>query len=180
MSQERPTGKPLPSGRGAVTYWHVVQTKPQGELKAADELEAIGLPTLAPSYVRVSQHSRRRVERKEPHMRRYIAVAADTETVIWREIGKAKHVTRPLMAGERIARLRPREVDGMRGWEGVQPAQERGPTYRLGQVVRVTEGPFLGFSGPLAHIGKAIARVELQYLGAMREIPVPISAVEAA
>lgn len=159
-----------------MTVWHVVTTAPQGEFAAERELNAAGLQTMLPSYSRVSQHSKRRVERQEPHMRRYIAVAADCETVLWRECKKAKHAQRPL---GRLRKGEATRVEEMANIDMAAPADAPGRGFKAGQIVRIAEGPFIGLSGPIAYVGSDVAKVELQLFGRITEIPVDFSVIEA-
>ncbi len=162
-----------------MTQWFVVTTVPQGEIKAAAELQSAGLATMAPTYKRASRHARRLIERTEPHLRRYVCVAADTETVIWRESTKAKHVARPLThASGAIARVRAHEVDRLAVLDGVSPDKDSGPRLIVGHVVRITDGPFIGFTGPIVYLSSEVAQVELQMFGAARRVPIAVESLE--
>lgn len=166
--------------------WFVLTTKPQGEFRADEELRAAGLQTMMPSYTRRISRNMRNTKREavrfEPHMRRYICVAADSETVIWREAKAAKHVSKPLMAGQSIARLKEPEAARVEAMDETDPEARDGTPvhgFKVGQTVRIAEGPFIGLSGPIAYVGADVAKIELSLFGRITEIPAKFSIIEA-
>jgi transcription antitermination factor NusG len=162
-----------------MSFWAVATTKPQAERRARGELEAAGLAVMAPTYQRVSRHARRTIERTEPHLRRYLVVKVDDEAVVLRAIRGAKHASKLLMSGDRIARLKPGEAERVEALQGIEPSKPPAHQLRRGQVVQILEGPFSGWSGPIVYCNDETIKIALQIMGKPAEIPCSPAAVRA-
>ena len=66
--------------------WYVVHTRPNGELRAAHNLERQGFKTYLARYIKERRHARKVERIQQPLFPRYVFVNLDTDTDRWRSI----------------------------------------------------------------------------------------------
>ena len=163
--------------------WYAAYTQPHGEAKALEHLERQGYSVYLPRHRRWVRHARRRTLVSRPLFPRYLFVGVDRLTQLWRPIrstvgvvGLVSRAEEPVpVAAAVIEMLRRHEAEG--AFDVVSPRQR----LRVGDTVRVTEGPFEDLVGRL--IGLADherIHILLELLGRTVRAEVAAMAVEAA
>ena len=125
--------------------WLVVHTKPRQESEALLQLERQGyeayLPLLKVESVRRGKYD----ERLLPLFPRYLFVrACEDGSQSWGPIRYTRGVQRLVSFGHEPALMADSAVEWLRGQEAQQGVQ---PLFTPGQVVQVTQGPFIGLEG---------------------------------
>lgn len=122
--------------------WYVVHTRPNGELRAANNLERQGFKTYLPRYKKERRHARKVEQIQRPLFPRYVFVRMDTNTDRWRSILGTFGVDYLVGNGDKPTPVPEAIVEEIRGYENelglVVPPQE---TLRPGQQVQIVEGP---------------------------------------
>lgn len=163
--------------------WHVVQTHPHAEEKAASHLVRQGYAIYLPRHLKRRRHARRIETIAAPLFPRYLFVAIDRMTQRWRSIRSTVGVTHLVCNGEDPAWVPDKVISDLRGRE-----DERGfvhldlrPRFALGDKIRVVDGVFdacLGlFDGMADHERVAIL---LDLLGRKVRVILDGDAVAAA
>ena len=124
--------------------WHVVQTHPHAEEKAASHLVRQGYGIYLPRYLKRRRHARRIETVSAPLFPRYLFVGIDRMTQRWRSIHSTIGVTQLVCNGEDPAWVPEKVISDLRGRE-----DERGfvhldlrPRFALGDKIRVVDGVF--------------------------------------
>lgn len=163
--------------------WYATYTQPHAEDKALDHLQRQGYSVYLPRYRRWVRHARRRTLVSRPLFPRYLFVGLDRLTQLWRPIrstvgvvGLVSRAEEPVaVAPDIIELLRRREDEG--AFDVVSPLQR----LRLGDAVRVTEGPFADLVGRLVGLADhERIHILLELLGRTVRAEVAATAVETA
>lgn len=154
------------AGDGADKRWYVVQTQPRAENRAIVHLEQQRYSVFCPRYRKMVRHAREAKSVLAPLFPNYLFLHLNVTQEPWRAVNGTRGVARLIMQGEMpqpmpqgvveelIARTRD---DGTFDWT---------PTFRIGQVVRIVDGPFAEFVGTLERLDAAgRVRVLLDLLG---------------
>jgi Transcription antiterminator len=187
-SAPTPTGTPLDEIDLTGRRWHVVVVKPlvTDRPKAVSALLARGYQVLAPMCREVVIRKGRCSEADRPMFGRYVFAGsmpgqearklALVPSVSYVSLDSRRRalVLQPGPLAAVVARLR---ADG--GIADLVP-RDPAPRYLPGQSIRVTEGPFAGFSGLFVADEGERLRVLLGLFGGQTEATVPVVAVEAA
>jgi transcriptional antiterminator RfaH len=142
----------------------VVNTRPHAEARAAFHLQRQQYRIFLPRIARTVRHARRTQHVLAPLFPTYLFVNLDLSCEPWRSVNGTYGVARLLMEDE-APRPVPRGVIEM-----LQARMESGddglPVLRVGQAVRVCEGPFMDFVGTLERLDSSgRVRVLLDLLG---------------
>ena len=135
--------------------WYVVQTQPNGELKAAQNLLQQGYEVYLPRYLKRRRHARKVDFTAKPLFPRYMFVAIDMATQRWRSIQLTFGVSRLVSNGDNPAAVPEQIVSALRAREdekGFIQMTSRS-AFAPGDRVRVLEGAFidsLGFFSEMA------------------------------
>jgi transcriptional antiterminator RfaH len=165
-----------------VKWWFLVHTHARAENKALMHLEHQGFGAYLPLYLaqRYHAHARRRERVAKPLFPSYLFVHLHLGQDRWRAVYSTFGVQTlvsaadgPLsVAEEIIEEIRAREDD--RGYVVLGG----GCTYREGDRVRITEGPFVAVSGLIeSQSGAERVTVLLDLLGRQVKADVPLRAV---
>lgn len=125
-------------------HWHVVQTHPHAEQKAAAHLMRQGYAIYLPRYLKRRRHARRVETVPAPLFPRYLFVTIDRMTQHWRSIRSTVGVTHLVCHGEDPAWVPDHVISDLRGREderGFVRLDQR-PRFALGDKVRVVDGVF--------------------------------------
>lgn len=164
------------------TGWHVVQTHPHGEARAAGNLRRQGFETYLPC-IRVSRSHARRIEMvRRPLFPGYLFVSFDPEQQPWRAILSTFGVARLLGHGDRPAAVPMAVVDDVRGREDKDGfVQLPVRPFRTGDRLKVVGGPFDGLFGLCQGMSEhdRVAML-LDLLGRAVRVSLPAIALEAA
>lgn len=177
------TPSPLPPALPAPTGWFPVQTNSREETVAVESLRAIGMTMFYPRHMVNIRHARKSVSELRPHLPRYVFAEASPATLgrILRAKGVAGLVEGaggPFVippSGWALFRKQ-YEVDGI--W--IEPPPKAAPQYEVGQTVRMTDGPFVGFLAIVERVdaGDRIS-VSMSVFGGATPAVVPVGWVEA-
>ena len=179
-----------PARRIAIDYdggraWFAVRTNPRCEAKAEVSLGEHGFDTFAPRGLKsiIHRRTKKRIEREFMLLTGYVFIAmpADTTRRHWGVVRDCQGVKAPIGIGgepvafpaEEIERLRETEAKGMLRLRSAL----RGPRhdFRVGETLRIGDGPFSGFNGEVVDVSsrKAI-RMLIEVFGRATEIEFPI------
>jgi transcription antitermination factor NusG len=156
-------------------HWLAAYTKARHETRVASQLEAKAVAFLLPTYERTSRWSDRFKRISTPLFPGYvfIHVSDDERTRVLQTSG----VVRIVSAAGRPARLRDEEVAMLHECAARPREFQPHPFLRLGQRVRVTQGPFAGWEGILVH-KKNAARLVVSVGQIMRSVAVNLDGAD--
>ncbi|MBP0113292.1 transcription termination/antitermination protein NusG [Bradyrhizobium vignae] len=129
--------------------WYVVQTRVNGEVKAAQNLLRQGYEIYLPRYLRRRRHARKVDFVARPLFPRYMFVLVDAATQRWRSIQSTQGVTRLVCNGEEPAVVAANVLGALRAREDESGfvRMDAGPPFARGDKVRVLGGAFAMNSG---------------------------------
>jgi transcriptional antiterminator RfaH len=130
--------------KAAGSSWHVVQTHPNAEAKAAEHLERQGYSTYLPRYLKRRRHARRIEVISAPLFPRYLFVMIDILTQRWHSIQSTIGVSRLVCSGGEPAVLPAAvisELQSRHNDAGFVQLDLR-PRFKPGDEVRIVEGAF--------------------------------------
>ena len=122
--------------------WYVVHTRPNGELRAAHNLERQGFKTYLAQYMKERRHARKVERIQKPLFPRYVFVCLDTGTDRWRSILGTFGVEYLISNGDTPTPVPDKVVEEIRGYENERGLVVLPPkTLQPGQQVQIVEGP---------------------------------------
>jgi transcriptional antiterminator RfaH len=129
--------------------WYVVQTQPNGEAKAASNLQRQGFEAYCPRYLKQRRHARKVDVVAKPLFPRYMFVAVDRAIHRWRSIQSTIGVSRLVCNGEEPACLPDGVVDAIQAREDATGfvLLDNRPAFAPGDRVRVVAGAFVDAAG---------------------------------
>jgi transcriptional antiterminator RfaH len=163
--------------------WYVVQTKPNAEMRACENLERQGYEIYFPRILKQRRHARRTTMVKRPLFPRYFFVHLDTLKERWYPILSTfgvstliRHGADPAAVPEGIVEeLQRREAEGTLG---AAPGVENLPP---GTPIEVREGPFADLCGEFIRLSeKDRVLVLLDLLGRKVKATVAVDSVVPA
>jgi len=159
----------------AVARWYVVQTQPHAETKAIFHLERQRYRIFCPRVTKMVRHARKSSRVLAPLFPGYLFLNLDVFREGWRSVNGTFGVSHIIMQNE-LPQPVPRgvveELQARMDARGVILWQER---FKVGQTVKIGEGPFADFIGILEHLdAKGRVRVLLDLMG--RTVSVTTSA----
>lgn len=129
--------------------WYVVQTQPNCELKAAQNLINQGYEIYLPRYLKRRRHARKVDLTAKPLFPRYMFVAIDMATQRWRSIQSTFGVSRLVSNGDSPAVVPEQVLTALKAREddkGFIQMNSR-PVFASGDRVRVLDGAFMDSFG---------------------------------
>lgn len=152
--------------RSAGARWYVVHTQPHAETRALLHLQRQGYEIFCPRYRRVVRHARRKSEKLAPLFPNYMFVRLDVLRERWRSINGTRGIVRLIMQGEAPQPVPEGVVEALLARMRADGALDWTPSLRIGQPVRITDGPFADLVGTLERLDEAgRVRVLLDLLG---------------
>jgi transcriptional antiterminator RfaH len=138
--------------------WYAVHARPEqgSEERAKLNLDRQGYETFYPFELRMIKRNRREIEVRRPYFPRYLFVGVTPQLSIYpvdNTFGVSTVVRRGYLPFEIpwnvVSALRSRATD-----EGLmlQPKLPEIPLHRIGEIVRVLNGPFAGFMAEVARV----------------------------
>ncbi len=122
--------------------WYVVHTRPNGELRAAHNLERQGFQTYLARYMKERRHARKVERIQRPLFPRYVFVSLDTHTDRWRSILGTFGVEYLVSNGDTPTPIPDAIVEEIREHEDERGLVVLPPkTLKPGQQVQIIEGP---------------------------------------
>ncbi|MEX3011480.1 transcription termination/antitermination protein NusG [Hoeflea sp. TYP-13] len=145
--------------------WYAVNTHPNRECFAADQLENQNFQAFVPKQQKTVRHARKTVKRIASFFPGYLFVSLDLQTDRWRSVNGTFGVRSLVMQGERPLPTPHGMVENLRSLVDesgfVRPPQDLKP----GDAIRITNGPFAETLGNIDRLdGKNRVRVLLQML----------------
>lgn len=126
------------------TAWYVVQTLPNGEARAAENLLRQGFGVYLPRYLKRRRHARKVDVVARPLFPRYLFVAIDLDAQRWRAVQSTIGVARLVCNGDVPAQVPDIVLRAMRGREDARGFVTLDETDGLapGDTVRIVDGAF--------------------------------------
>lgn len=124
--------------------WYVVQTHINAEARAASNLLRQGFEIYLPRYLRRRSHARRIEKVAAPLFPRYMFVSIDTATQRWRSVQSTYGVSHLVLNGSDPAPVAGAVINALKAREDVRGfvKLDEGPTFAIGEKVRVLAGVF--------------------------------------
>lgn len=163
--------------------WYLVQTRARAEDRASSHLSNQGFESYLPRYMAERRHARRREKVARPLFPGYLFVRLDLLQDRWRAVLSTVGVRRLVSAGERPLPVPPPVIAELRAREDARGFVElgRGRVFSRGEPVRITEGPFLDWTGLFdCATDRERVVVLLDLLGRAVRVDVPVRALVAA
>lgn len=175
--------------------WHVAYVEPRYEREICKDIaKELGFDAYAPVEKRMVTYRGRRVEACRPLFPRYIFVGVDPYKQGWQHLldvdGVIDVLGRPELLDDRPPSYIPAAwVEAMRRAEAAgvfDRTNVNGSQFKVGERVRVVEGPFTGFEALIqafiAKVGSTRAtkraRLLLAFLGRMSATEIDVTALE--
>jgi transcription elongation factor/antiterminator RfaH len=161
--------------------WYVAQTLHHREKVAERHLWEQGFRSFFPQFRRTVRHARKLREVVTPVFPGYIFLIFDTERDRWHSIHGTVGVCRLLTTLKRPVPVPADIVQALIGAMDVSGCVVLGANLRVGQVVRVVAGPFVGGLGVLERLdGKGRVRVLLNIMGGQTPLMIDRADLAAA
>jgi transcription elongation factor/antiterminator RfaH len=165
LPKSRNTGT-VSGDNSAGERWYVAQSQPRAEASAIGHLERQGYNVFCPRYRKTVRHARKARHVLAPLFPNYLFLQLDTSRDPWRAVNGTRGVVRLISQGETPAPLPHGVVEGLLARTGADGVMEWMPSFKIGQAVRIAEGPFMDLVGKLEHLDAAgRVRVLLELLG---------------
>src|SRR5580700_1097981 len=164
---------PLPPGDVAAIgnklagqRWYVVHTKPRAENQAVIHLERQGYTVFCPRAHRIVRHARKTKRVLAPLFPNYLFLRLDVACDQWRAVNGTRGVARLVLQGDTVQPMPYGIVEALQARMGTDGAMDWTPTFKIGQTVRIADGPFAEFLGTLGYLdATGRVRVLLDLLG---------------
>jgi transcriptional antiterminator RfaH len=135
--------------------WYVVHTQPRGESRAIAHLERQRYRLFCPRYRKAVRHARKTKRVLAALFPNYLFLHLDLSRDQWRAVNGTRSVARLIMQGE-VPQPRPfGAVESLRARTLADGAMDFTPMFKIGQAVRIAEGPFAEFVRTLEHLDTA-------------------------
>jgi transcription elongation factor/antiterminator RfaH len=147
--------------------WYVIHTKPRGEVQAVFHLERQGYSVFCPRCRKTARHARKTKSVMAPLFPNYLFLQLDLSRDRWLSINGTRGVVRMIMHADGTPQPIPIGiVEALRARMNVDGAMDWLPSFKVGQTVRIADGPFVDLIGTLEHLdGAGRVRVLLDLLG---------------
>ena len=143
--------------------WFVIYTKPQQELKVADQLSAMGITNYCPTITLVKQYSDRKKKVIKPLLSSYVMV--ELEENQREKVFACCGIVRYLFFLGKPAVVPAYEIDLMQDHLNGVYNDIKVTTLRVGDSHTITQGPFSGVSGKVVQSDNTKVKLELASLG---------------
>jgi len=146
--------------------WYVVHTRPHAEGRAISNLKRQGYLVFCPRTRKTVRHARKATTTLAPLFPNYLFVQLDISRDHWRSVNGTRGVIRLITQGEAPLPVPLGIVESLQARMGNDGAMNWAPSLKIGQSVRICDGPFADFVGMLEHLDAAgRVRVLLDMLG---------------
>jgi transcriptional antiterminator RfaH len=144
----------------------VVHTQPHAESRAVDNLERQAFNTFCPRTRRTVRHARKLMPVLAPLFPNYLFVRLDMRRDRWRSVNGTRGVVRIITQGEVPLAVPRGVVEALQARMGGDGAIDLSGSLKVGDVVRICDGPFAEFIGTLEQLdGAGRVRVLLNLMG---------------
>jgi len=174
--QAEAEGRPLDD---ANRRWFVVHTQPKSEMRAVPNLERQGYHTFCPCMRHTVRHARKSTPVMVPLFPGYVFVQLDVSADQWRSINGTRGVIRLITNGETPVAVPVGIVEDLQRRISPDGAMDWTTSLKIGDQVKIAEGPFAAFIGTLQKLdASGRVRVLLDLLG--RSVSVSLHAEKIA
>jgi transcription elongation factor/antiterminator RfaH len=154
------------SNKLAGERWYVVHTKPRGEVQAIVHLERQGYTVFCPRCHRTVRHARKTKRVLAPLFPSYLFLRLNVSCDPWRAVNGTRGVARLIVHGETPQPMSYGIVEALQSRMSADGATAWTPPFKIGQAVRIVDGPFVEFLGTLEYLdATGRVRVLLDLLG---------------
>ena len=143
--------------------WFVVYTRPQQELKVAEQLSAMGITNYCPTITLVKQYSDRKKKVTKPLLSSYVMV--ELEDKERNKIFACSGIVRYLFFLGKPAVIPAPQINLMQNHLNGVYNNFKVTTLSVGESHTITEGPFSGVSGKVVETDNTKVKLELASLG---------------
>jgi transcriptional antiterminator RfaH len=151
--------------------WHVVQTQPRAEARAVLNLERQSFSVFCPWVHKTVRHARAVRKGLAPLFPGYLFILLKISRDHWRSVNGTRGVVRLITQGDLPLAIPAGIVEALKARMDSEGALDWSSSLRVGQTVRVSEGPFADFVGTLEQLDTTgRVQVLLDLLG--RSVPV--------
>ncbi|MGA7676572.1 MAG: transcriptional activator RfaH [Rhizomicrobium sp.] len=146
--------------------WYVVHTQPHAEGRAISNLERQGYGIFCPRTYKTVRHARKATRVLAPLFPNYLFVRLDVSRDLWRSVNGTRGVIRLITQGEEPQPVPHGIVEALQSRLSADGTMSWTSSFKIGQAVRISDGPFVDFVGTLEHLDAAgRVRVLLDMLG---------------
>ena len=143
--------------------WFVVYTKPQQELKVAEQLTTMGITNYCPTITLVKQYSDRKKKVTKSLLSSYVMV--ELEEKERQKVFSCSGIVRYLFFLGKPAVVPASEINLMQDHLNGVYNDSKVTTLSVGDSHTITEGPFSGVSGRVVETDNTKVKLELASLG---------------
>jgi transcriptional antiterminator RfaH len=143
--------------------WFVVYTRPQQELKVAEQLSAMGITNYCPTITLIKQYSDRKKKVSKPLLSSYVMVQLEENQR--EKVFACCGIVRYLFFLGKPAVVPALEINQMQNHLNGVYIDIKITTLRVGDSHTVTQGPFSGVSGRVVQSDNTKVKLELASLG---------------
>ena len=143
--------------------WFVVCTRPQQELKVAEQLTALGITNYCPTITLLKQYSDRKKKVIKPLLSSYVMVHLHENQR--EKVFSCMGIVRYLFFLGKPAVVPAFEIDLMQDQLNGVYNDIKVTSLSVGESHTITEGPFSGLSGKVVQTDKTKVKLELASLG---------------
>ena len=143
--------------------WFVVYTRPQQELKVAEQLSAMGITNYCPTITLVKQYSDRKKKVNKPLLSSYVMV--ELEEKERNKVFDCNGIVRYLFFLGKPAVVPAFEIDLMQDHLNGVYNDFKVTTLSVGDSHTITQGPFSGVLGKVVETDNKKVKLELASLG---------------
>ncbi len=155
------------SNRTVDLPWYVVHTKARQEVLAYENLERQGYAVYLPRIKILKRIRSRQLAQQEPMFPRYLFLQPHTVSQSIAPVRSTFGVTAIVRFGQDPAVMRAETIKSIRDFETRrnEACDEEISPFKLGEHVRVVEGPLIGLEGLISTVSKERVTVLMQLLG---------------
>ena len=143
--------------------WFVVYTRPQQELKVAEQLSRMGIINYCPTITLVKQYSDRKKKVIKPLLASYVMVQLEEKER--NSVFSCSGIVRFLFFLGKLAVVPSSEINSMQDYLSGVYNDIKVTTLSVGDSHTITEGPFSGVSGRVVQSDNTKVKLELASLG---------------
>lgn len=162
--------------------WYVAFTKPQSEDRARINFERQGYHTVCPYEMRTIMRSRKAITVKRPYFSRYVFVGVPGRLSIYSAkytFGVScivENAGGPLSIPQNVIDDLRKKIDDNGFF--IKPQEQDKPRHRVGEIVKILQGPLEGFLCEIARVDDSEAiQVFVDLFGRRTETILPVSRV---
>ena len=161
--------------------WFVVHAQPKNEMRAVANLDRQGFQTFCPCVRHTVRHARKSTLTLLPLFPGYVFVQIDVSVDQWRSINGTRGVIRLITNGDDPVPVPVGIVEDIKRRISPDGAMDWTSTLKIGDQVKISDGPFAAFIGTLEKLdASGRVRVLLDLLGRSVSVSLPAEKIAPA